>query len=110
MLLHRACYHIPAQVERGLPGAYVREEFGVRCVRRTKRFITGHSTNHAAKASAQCYQDEMVLRVTSHLEGNAGELYAVSQRVALQAPVDEPDDYGVQLHALQECEHASREV
>lgn len=110
LLLHRAIYHIPAQVEMMLPGAYMREDWGERCVRRTKRYITGHATKHSARASAQCCSDEMTLRANEALEGEAEALVVTSQHVSRTSEQDDPDNYGVQLHSIKFCDDESPEV
>lgn len=51
-LVHRCFAHIPQHVMATLPGAFLREDWGERLVRRTKSRITWHSTKQAARASA----------------------------------------------------------
>lgn len=61
-LVHRLFHHIPSQVRRGLPGAFVREDWGEHCVRKCKRLITSHATKMAARAATKICLTQMKLR------------------------------------------------
>lgn len=99
-LVHRCFAHIPAQVLATLPGAFLREDFGERVVRWTKKFIKGHSTVRAAGASANVCLTQMGLRI--HLNkhpGVDGPLNCIRRRPPVR-PLDDGDDYGTALHKL----------
>lgn len=100
MLVHRCFAHIPTQVEASLPGAFMREDFGERMVRWTKRFIKGHATLRAAESSAAVCLTQMSLRI--HLNENPGvddPLNNIRENPPVR-PVDKGDDYGTALHHL----------
>lgn len=99
-LVHRCYAHIPLHVLATMPGAFLREDWGERLVRRTKSRITGHSTQQAARASADVCLIEMGLRLSQHKHpGIDGPLLRI-RPVARSRPSDNGDSYGVQLHQL----------
>lgn len=103
VLLHRAVVHLPEWVIDALPGAFVREDWGERDVRRCKAGITGHATKKVAEAAASLCCTEMGLanaRVEHpELHEPIAEL-TDAHSVRLQ---DDGDAYGVQLHALKDA-------
>lgn len=110
LLLHRACFHIPEQVLAGLPGAWTREDFGERCIRFTKRYITNHATKEAARASAQCLLDEMVLRVTRVEKPHSTALYDAGHTVSRVIQSDYGDGCGIRLHAVKQFKSSTDPV
>jgi len=99
-LLHRAVVHIPEQAISGPPTAFLREEFGERCVRRTKGGITGHATNRVAEASASLLCTEMGLQIRRR---ERPELHHSIERAMPETSnriEDEGDAYGTRLHTL----------
>lgn len=110
VLLHRACYHVPDQARCLLPTAYLREDWGERCIRRTKRFITGHATRNVASASAKCCLDEMALQASTTLQDDVVALDVLGKKVNRTLVTDVPDEFGVQLHELKHHLPTSSEV
>lgn len=100
VLLHRAVVHIPEQVINGLPGAYVREDWGERCVRRTKGGITGHATAKVAAASAALCCTEMGLEISRRESPELHDPIVAALPSASSRLEDEGDAYGVMLHTL----------
>lgn len=100
VLLHRAVVHIPEQVIDGLPGAYMREDWGERCVRRTKGRITGHATNRAAQASAATCLTEMGLRICKNQHPDIDAPLIAAQQKTVRHKEDAGDSFGAQLHHL----------
>lgn len=99
-LIHRAVVHIPAQVLATLPGAFLREDFGERLVRWTKKFIKGHSTVRAAQASAAVCLTQMGLRIVKSESPTVdAPLNLVRSHVNVR-PQDKGDEYGTSLHYL----------
>lgn len=103
VLLHRAVVHIPEQVIYGVPSAYMREDWGERCIRRVKGAVKGHAMNKvAAAAAARCCMDMQLADLrTRHPELHKPIEDALPQ--AATSSFDEGDDYGCQLHALKDA-------
>lgn len=100
LLLHRAVVHIPEQVMYGLPGAFLGEAWGERCVRRVKGRITGASTKETARASATVCLTEMALReLAVQNPGIAKGVIAATQKQSRQE-ADPGDEYGSSLRYL----------
>lgn len=101
-LLHRACFHIPEQVLAGLPGAFCREDWGERCIRAMKQFITGHATIKVAQAAAFAALSVMSLRHNANRwPGVDGPVQVALGKVS-RRQMDEMDTAGVMLGAIED--------
>lgn len=99
-LIHRCFAHIPQHVSETLPGAFLREDFGERLVRWTKKGVKGHATVRVAQASAAICVTQMGLRIVKNNNVDVdGPLNRVRPQPQ-QRPVDAGDDYGTALHYL----------
>lgn len=99
-LVHRCFAHIPPHVLLTMPGAFLREDFGERLVRRTKGKITGHATLRAAEASAAVCLTEMGLRIIKNRQPGVDEPLNRIRPAPSVRPLDDGDEYGTLLHRL----------
>lgn len=99
-LVHRCFAHIPHHVDATLPGAFLREDWGERLIRRTKGKITGHATSQAARASADVCLTEMGLRILQQKYPDIDQPLKLINPCPSPRPQDSGDDYGTQLHWL----------
>lgn len=102
-LLHRACFHIPQQVLMGLPGAFSREDWGERCVRFMKQFVTGHALTKVAQASAATLLALMALRQNANRWPGVDVPTRLATEKKSRFVWDTTDDCGVKLGALKDA-------
>lgn len=102
VLLHRAVVHIPEQVLNGIPGAYAREDWGERCIRRVKGGITGHASRKVAEAAAALCCTEMGLEICRREDPNIHAPIEAALQKAARGEQDVGDMYGVCLHTLRQ--------
>lgn len=107
-LLHRACFHIPEQVLAGLPGAFCREDWGERCIRAMKQYVTGHATVRVAKAAAYSALSVMCLRHNANRWPGLEDPVHVAAGAVARRRVDTMDAAGVMLGAIEDA-HGSGE-
>lgn len=100
MLVHRLVNHIPNQVRRGLPGAFVREDWGERCVRKCKTHITGHATKMVARAAASICLTQMSMRITKSMFPDVDAPLTSTAPQPRARAKDTCDQYGVMLSEL----------
>lgn len=100
LLIHRCFAHLPYQVLSTLPGAYLREDWGERLVRRTKGKITGHSTKQAPRASAGVCLVEMGLRICQQEHPGIDAPLLRIRPPTSSRDMDPGDVYGTALHQL----------
>lgn len=100
VLLHRAVVHIPDQVISGIPGAYSREDWGERCIRRVKGGITGHAARKVAEAAAALCCTEMGLEICRREEPELHAPIEAALPTTAMRDRDVGDVYGVRLHTL----------
>lgn len=102
-LLHRACFHIPQQVLVGLPGAFCREDWGERCIRAMKQFITGHATIRVAQAAAFAALSLMSLRHNAMRWPGVDGPTLIALGKSSRRMMDTMDSDGVMLGALEDA-------
>lgn len=99
-LTHRCFAHIPPHILATLPGAFLREDFGERLVRWTKRYIQGHATVRAPQASAAVCLTQMGLRILKNQNFNVDEPLNRVRPPQARRPPDSGDVYGSALHQM----------
>lgn len=103
VLLHRAVVHIPEQVINGVPSAFMREDWGERCIRRVKGAVKGHAMHRVAAAAANRCCMEIRLGQLKRANPELHQPIADAMQKPSGRSIDEGDDYGSQLHVLKDA-------